>query len=87
MARKSGFLDKFIQRLDRVEPGEVQGYLMRLAQDHGLLERVFDALQEGVVVTNLKGEITYINRAACQFFGLDAESVVGHAVENAIHGL
>ena len=87
MARKSGFLDKFIQRLDRVEPGEVQGYLMRLAQDHGLLERVFDALQEGVVVTNLKGEITYINRAACLFFGLEAESVVGHAVENAIHGL
>ena len=87
MARKSGFLDKFIQRLDRVEPGEVQGYLMRLAQDHGLLERVFDALQEGVVVTNLKGEITYINRAACQFFGLDADSVVVHAVENAIHGL
>ncbi|MDA0811281.1 MAG: PAS domain S-box protein, partial [Verrucomicrobia bacterium] len=87
MARKSGFLDKFIQRLDRVEPGEVQSYLVRLAQDHGLLERVFDALQEGVVVTNLPGGITYINRAACQFFGLDAESVVGHPVEDAIHGL
>ncbi|MCB1095127.1 MAG: PAS domain S-box protein [Verrucomicrobiae bacterium] len=87
MARKSGFLDKFIQRLDRVEPGEVQSYLVRLAQDHGLLERVFDALQEGVIVTNLRGEITYINRAACQFFGLDAESVAGIAVEAVIHGL
>lgn len=87
MARKSGFLDKLIQRLDRVEPGEVQGYLVRLAQDHGLLESVFDALQEGVVVTDLRGEITYINRAACQFFGLDPEEVTGKHVEQAIHGL
>jgi two-component system, sporulation sensor kinase E len=87
MARKSGFLDKLIQRLDRVEPGEVQSYLVRLAQDHGLLESVFDALQEGVIVTTVTGEITYINRAACQFFGLDAKEVAGHAVEDAIHGL
>lgn len=87
MARKSGFLDKLIQRLDRVEPGEVQSYLVRLAQDHGLLESVFDALQEGVVVTDLQGEITYINRAACQFFGLDAEEITGRGVDDAIHGL
>ena len=87
MARKSGFLDKLIQRLDRVEPGEVQGYLVRLAQDHGLLESVFDALQEGVVVIDVHGEVTYINRAACQFFGLDPEEVTGKPVEEAIHGL
>ena len=87
MARKSGFLDKLIQKLDRVEPGEVQGFLARLAQEHGFLESVFDALQEGVIVLDIHGAITYINRAACQFFGVQDEEAMGRRVDEAIRGL
>lgn len=87
MARKSGFLDKLIQKLDRVEPGEVQGFLVRLAQEHGFLESVFDALQEGVIVMDVQGAVTYINRAACQFFGLAEDEAMGRKVDEAIRGL
>jgi two-component system, sporulation sensor kinase E len=87
MAPKSGFLDKLIQKLDRVGPGEVQGILVRLAQEHGFMESVFDALQEGVIVMDIQGAVTYINRAACQFFGLGEDEAMGRRVDEAIRGL
>ena len=46
---RSGFIDKLIERIRRVQPEEVQNYLVRLAQEKGFLERIFDALQEGVI--------------------------------------
>ncbi len=50
---RSGFIDKLIERIRRVQPEEVQNYLVRLAQEKGFLERIFDALQEGVIVTDI----------------------------------
>src|SRR3712207_5875213 len=66
---KSGFLDKLIERLGRVGPEDVQNYLLRLAQEKGLIETVFNAIQEGIIVTDASGRITYINeigRASCR---------------------
>ena len=34
----SGFLDKLIERIGRVRPEDVQGYLLRLADEKGFLE-------------------------------------------------
>ncbi len=84
---KTGFLQKLIERLDRVEPEEVQNYLLRLLQEKGFLERVFDALQEGVVVLDPGGTITYVNRAACRLFGLSQEEALGEEVGVKIRGL
>jgi len=41
---KAGFLDKLIERLGRVGPEEVENYLLRLAQEKGLIETVFNAM-------------------------------------------
>lgn len=84
---KAGFLEKLVEKVDRVEPGEVQGYLVRLIQEKGFLERVFDALQEGVIVTDDEGEISYINRSACGFFGIDAAEAIGVQIGKQIPGL
>ncbi len=51
---RSGFIDKLIERIRRVQPEEVQNYLVRLAREKGFLERIFDALQEGVIVTDVQ---------------------------------
>src|SRR3712207_4791283 len=72
---KSGFLDKLIERLGRVGPEDVQNYLLRLAQEKGLIETVFNAIQEGIIVTDESGRITYINEAACHLFGLDDSAI------------
>ncbi len=84
---KSGFLDKLIERLGRVGPEEVQNYLLRLAQEKGLIETVFNAIQEGIIVTDAKGRITYVNDAACQLFGFDAEQSIGKRLDERVRGL
>ena len=48
---KSGFLEKLVARLDRVEHGEVQQLVTRLIREKGFLEKVFEALQEGVILS------------------------------------
>ena len=83
---KSGFLDKLIERLGRVGPEDVQNYLLRLAQEKGLIETVFNAIQEGIIVTDAKGRITYINEAACHLFGLD-DSAIGKRLDERVRGL
>jgi PAS domain-containing protein len=70
---KSGFLDKLIERLGRIGPEDVQNYLLQLAQEKGLIETVFNAIQEGIIVTDANGRITYVNDAACELFGLEAD--------------
>ncbi len=84
---KAGFLEKLIEKVDRVEPGEVQGYMVRLMQEKGFLEKVFDALQEGVIVTDGDGVISYINRAAGDLFRFDRESASGDRISERIPGL
>ncbi|MGZ5019003.1 MAG: two-component system sensor histidine kinase NtrB [Chthoniobacterales bacterium] len=84
---KSGFLDKLIERLGRVDPEEVQNYLLRLAQEKGLIETVFNSIQEGIIVTDASGRVTYVNDAACELFGFDAESSIGKRLDERVRGL
>lgn len=84
---KTGFLDKLIERLGRVDPGEVQNYLLRLAQEKGLIETVFNSIQEGIIVTDASGRITYLNNAACDLFGFEGESTIGKRLDERMRGL
>jgi signal transduction histidine kinase len=83
----SGFLDKLIERIGRVRPEEVQNYLHRLADEKGFLETIFNAIHEGVIVTDLKGRINYLNRAACELFGLERENCMGKALAEKLRGI
>src|SRR4051794_14700729 len=84
---KSGFLDKLIERLGRVGPEEVQNYLLQLAQEKGLIETVFNAIQEGIIVTDATGRITYVNEAACALFGLENDNAIGKRLDERVRGL
>jgi signal transduction histidine kinase len=84
---KAGFLEKLIERLGRIGPEEVQNYFLRLAQEKGFLETVFNAIQEGIIVTDSKGRITYLNDAACGLFGLEAGDAIGKRLDERIRGL
>ena len=83
---KSGFLDKLIQRLDQVEPEEVQRLVMRLVREKGFLESVFEALQEGVLILDPEGKITYVNRSASRIFGVDTAKSIGQSLSRTIRG-
>ena len=84
---KAGFVEKLIERLGRIGPEEVQNYFLRLAQEKGFLETVFNAIQEGIIVTDSKGRITYLNDAACALFGLAAGEAIGKRLNERIRGL
>src|SRR5213592_270121 len=84
---KAGFLEKLIERLGRIGPEDVQNYFLRLAQEKGFLETVFNAIQEGIIVTDAKGRITYLNDAACELFGLEAGDAIGKRLDERVPGL
>ena len=83
---KAGFLEKLIERLGRIGPEEVQNYFLRLAQEKGFLETVFNAIQEGIIVTDSNGRITYLNDAACGLFGLEAAEAIGKPLDERVRG-
>jgi two-component system, sporulation sensor kinase E len=84
---KAGFLEKLISRLGKIGPEEVQNYLLRLAQEKGFLETIFNAIQEGIIVTDSSGRITYLNDAACELFGLDGDDAIGKQLDERVRGL
>jgi two-component system, sporulation sensor kinase E len=84
---KSGFLEKLVARIDRVEPGEIQQVVTRLIQEKGFLENVFEALQEGLIILDPDGKIMFLNHAACQFFGLDPSDSLGQRISTKIRGI
>src|ERR1700746_49169 len=84
---KAGFLEKLIERLGRIGPAEVQHYFLRLAQEKGFLETVFNAIHAGSIGTYSRGRITYLNDAACGLFGLEAGDVIGKRLDERIRGL
>jgi len=84
---RSAFIDKLIKRMDRLEPGEIQGIVLELAREKKFQEKVFDALQEGVILLDVEAKVTYVNRAACQFFGLQSDQVLGQRLAQGVRGL
>jgi PAS domain S-box-containing protein len=74
---KPGFIDKLMERIDRLDPESLQTYFVRLAQEKGLLETIFQAIQEGILVLDGEGRISYINQAAGDLLGIVPDAVRG----------
>jgi len=84
---KRAFLDKILARLRRIQPEEVEAFFVELARDKRFLETIFNAIREGVIVTDTAGTVIYMNDAAGMLFGLDPASVLGRPLAENISGL
>src|SRR5262245_18252237 len=84
---KAGFLEKLSERHGRVGPEDVQNYFLSLEQEKGFHKKVFKAIQEGIILTDSKGRITYLNDAACGLFGLEAGEAIGKRLDERVGGL
>lgn len=84
---KSGFLEKLIERLDRIDPGHLQTHVLRLAQERGLLQTILNAMQEGIILLEANGAITYANPAAESLLGFSAESAQGQTIGRYLRDL
>jgi PAS domain S-box-containing protein len=85
--RRSAFIDKLLKRMDRLEPGEIQAVVVGLMKEKGFMEKTFQALQEGVILLDPEGSVTYVNSAACQLFGFHREQVIGQKLTQGMRGL
>jgi len=67
---KYSFLGKLVERVEHLSQQEMVRYFSRLARENGLLETVFGALKEGVVVLDESGQIRYLNPGATHLLPL-----------------
>ncbi len=82
-----GVIDRLIDRLDKLEPEEIQRVVLKVVQEKGFLEKVFEVLREGIIVTGARDSIHYINQAACDFFGLDPKKAIRGSVSELFPGI
>ncbi len=74
---KNTFLDKLLNRIDRVGQVDLQAYLQRLNNEKGFFETIFNTLQEGIVVVDAQGKILYLNHAVTGLIGVDPVKALG----------
>lgn len=84
---KSKFLEKLVERIDRLDPESLQTHFLRLASRSGLLETIFQSIQEGVVVVDQSGVLRYANKSAEEMLGFSADSAVGKPIARFLKGM
>ena len=90
MPRSSrSFVHHLIERLDRLDPNSVQGYILRLVREKGVLESVFQTIREGIIIINRDLRIEFVNRAAMNLLGLPANilDAPGHKINRFLRDL
>jgi two-component system, sporulation sensor kinase E len=84
---KNTFLDKLLNRIDRVGQDDLQAYLQRLNNEKGFFETVFNTLQEGIVVVDSQGKILYLNHATTALLGMDPVKSMGSPISQHLREL
>lgn len=69
-APKPGSLARMLERLDALDAPALATLAQRLARERGLFERVFNLLQEGVLVMDADGAVGFANNAARRLLGI-----------------
>lgn len=83
----SKFLEKLMDSLDRIDPDSLQTQFLRLAGEKGLLETIFHAMQEGLIVLDAKACISYANRSAQEMIGFSMPDAEGQPMKKFIRDL
>jgi two-component system, sporulation sensor kinase E len=79
-ATKSGFLDKVLGRIGRLDPEGLQTVVQRLARERGFLETLFNTIEDGVLVADEQGRILYFNQAVIDLIGLPPQQAEGQNI-------
>lgn len=80
MKSTTGFLDRLIERMDRLDPASLQTYVLRLVREKGFLETIFNTIREGVIVIDQARRVRFVNSAAQALLGV-GEDAAGQRVD------
>jgi two-component system, sporulation sensor kinase E len=84
---KSGFLDKVLGRIGRLDAEGLQAVVQRLARERSFLETVFNRIEDGVLVTDEGGRVVYLNHAVTRLLGYTPEQAEGQPVTRLLPSL
>lgn len=84
---KSGFLEKVIGRLSRLDNEGLQHVVQRLANERNFLETLFNTIEDGVLVMDEVGRILYVNEAVEQLLGINPNQAEGQMVTRYLRDL
>ncbi len=85
--KKHTSLDRVLGRLDTLDPVNLSNLVQRLAKERAVFERIFNTLQEGVLVIDTTGNIEYANEASRRLIGIGGEGLAGRTLWRLIPGL
>jgi signal transduction histidine kinase len=85
--KKNTSLDRVLGRLDSLDPVNMTNLVQRLAKERALFERIFNTLQEGVLVIGDDGLIEYANEASSRLLGLQGDELAGRTLWRLVPGL
>lgn len=68
-------LDRILGHLDDLDSLSLTILIQRLVKERTLLETVFNAVQEGILVIQKEGIIDYANRSACTLMGIHEKEI------------
>jgi PAS domain S-box-containing protein len=74
---KSGFLDKVLTRLNRLDREGLQNLVQRLQRERAQLEALFQTIEDGVIVTDREDRVIFLNQAAGRLIGYTPENAHG----------
>ncbi len=77
---RPGFLDKALDRIERLDTSGLHDVIQRLAVEREFLETVFNAIEDGIVVADEQGRVEYLNASATRLLGIPPDTAVGHPV-------
>ena len=77
---KSSFIEKVLGRIDALNPENLQSFVERLARDRSFLETLFNTIEDGVLVADREGKVTYLNVAASQLTGFEEDAAMDQPV-------
>ncbi len=79
-------LDKIVDRLDRLDAAQLRQLFMRMAAEKGLLQDVFDALRDGVILFDAEGRASFANKAAEQIYARPLRELLKEPFEVLVGG-
>ena len=83
---KRDTMDKIVSRLEHLGTEELRQLFMRLASEKGLLQEVFDALRDGLILFDSDGSARFANKAACAIYNRPVKEMLREPFERLVGG-
>ncbi len=83
---KRDTIEKIATRLDNLGAADVRRLFMRLATEKGLLQEVFDALRDGLILFSADGSARFANKAACLIYNRPMRELLREPFERLVSG-